>query len=84
VVRPRRLTGDTPDPPEEPHPKATALPSISNCARPACGRPFVPRRGGGKPQRFCSPRCRWLDWGDKHPRVRLADWAPPKDHPDVG
>jgi hypothetical protein len=38
------------------------------CAREGCGRAFEPRRGG-KPQRFCSARCRWLAWEAQHPRA---------------
>ena len=39
------------------------------CAREGCGKPFK-RRRGGKPQRYCSRRCRWLDWDANHPRTR--------------
>jgi len=28
------------------------------CSRPACRRPFQPRRSGGRAQAFCTPRCR--------------------------
>ncbi len=48
---------------------ATFLPDPI-CAREGCSRPFHPRRGG-KPQRYCSPRCRWLAWEAKHPRVTV-------------
>ncbi len=30
------------------------------CSHPACRRPFLPRRSGGKAQRFCSAECRRL------------------------
>jgi hypothetical protein len=30
------------------------------CQRAACGRLFVARRSGGKPQKFCSAKCREL------------------------
>ncbi len=38
------------------------------CARRGCQNSFRPRRGG-KPQRFCSPHCRWLEWDAAYPRV---------------
>lgn len=45
---------------------ATRLPGPI-CARPECGRPFTPHRGGSR-QRFCKTRCRWLAWAATHPR----------------
>ena len=42
----------------------------SICAREGCGKPFKPRRGG-KPQKYCSARCRSLAWEAMHPRITL-------------
>ncbi|MGA2384891.1 MAG: hypothetical protein ABSG61_15850 [Gemmatimonadales bacterium] len=46
------------------------LPSGAICAREGCGKPFEPRRGG-KPQKYCSARCRSLAWEALHPRITL-------------
>lgn len=49
---------------------AATFRSAPICAREGCGKPFE-RRRGGKPQQYCSRRCRSLDWEAHHPRISL-------------
>ncbi len=56
--------------PAAPSTNVATLPSGSICAREGCGKRFEPRRGG-KPQKYCSRKCRSRDWEAKHPRVTL-------------
>ena len=43
------------------------------CDREGCGKPLpAVERRRGDPKRFCSTRCRWLDWRAKHPRRAVA------------
>lgn len=51
-------------------PNVATLSSGSICAREGCGKPFEPRRSG-KPQKYCSARCRSLAWEALHPRITL-------------
>jgi hypothetical protein len=48
-------------PPPEPNPSREKV-----CAAQGCDNRFVPYR---KSQLYCCYKCRWTDWGDKHPRL---------------
>lgn len=55
------------------------LRGAASCARETCRRPFAPRdvlRLGGRPQRFCSTRCRLAAWRAAHPRRAAGQAAP--------
>ena len=75
--------------PEPPAPDAAAasgpgrgvatLPQPTSCARVGCHQPLPPReRQRGSRRRFCSPRCRWMDYSARHPRVPRLDGAEPR------
>ena len=53
-----------------------------------CGKPFKPRSGtGGKPQRFCTPECRFASHANvaqrSSPHVGVNDGAAPNTPPEV-
>jgi hypothetical protein len=41
---------------------------MQQCKRKKCGKMFEPVRH----QVYCTPKCRWLDWEEKNPRVKVA------------
>ncbi len=59
-------------------------PEAAICARAGCGRPLsATTRLRGSPQKFCSPRCRRLNWEASHPRAgsSAVDVSPARSRP---
>ena len=47
--------------------KDSSKKASGNCLN--CSREFTKIR---QHQKFCSPRCRWLHWRERHPEFRLS------------
>ena len=56
-----------PDTLAAPSKRSQAFP-LAMCAREGCSSPLPAVVRHGSPRRYCSPRCRRLEWAAKHPR----------------